>query len=240
MAAADCTPVSWLRLERYALGELDAGQRGDIAAHLATCARCRACADRIAAEAESELPPLPAPSPTTPVPPAVPGARAWPWRFKPRQHGLAALAAGLALVAAVLVLRPRQAAHVAGARVVAVKGGEIAVELVREHGGSIAWEPTSFGAGDRLKLLVTCAAPLEVQADIVVVQSDGPVFVGPPARIACGNRVPVPPAFRITGPGAARVCVLLDATDPPPRVVLPDGTIPASVAHACVSLERAD
>lgn len=238
-ATVDCTPVSWLRLERYALGELDVGQREDIAAHLATCARCRACADRIAAEVQRDLPPLPAGAATAPAQPARPDGRAWPWGFKPRRHGFA-LAAGLALVAGVVVLRPCEQARVGGARLVAVKGGDVAVELVREHDGSIAWEPTSFAAGDRLELLVTCPPPLQVHADIVVLQSDGPAFVGAPAVIACGNRVPVPPTFRITGPGAARVCVLLDATGPPSRTVLQDGAIPTSVAHACLSLERAD
>lgn len=238
-ATVDCTPVSWLRLERYALGELDVGQREDIAAHLATCARCRACADRIAAEVERELPPLPAGTATPRARPDRPDGRAWPWGLRPRAHGFA-LAAGLALVAGMFVLRPGEHERVGGSRVVAVKGGDVAVELVREHDGSIAWEPTSFSTGDRLKLLVTCASPLQVHADIVVLQSDGPAFVGAPALVACGNRVPVPPAFRITGPGAARVCVLLDATGPPTRIVLPDGTIPASVAHVCVSLDRAD
>jgi Putative zinc-finger len=238
-AAVDCTPVSWLRLERYALGELDVGQREDIAEHLATCTRCRACADLIAAEVKRELPPLPAGATTPPARPARPVGRAWPWWFKPRAHGFA-LAAALALVAGVFALRPGEHMRVGSSRVVAVKGGDVAVELVREHDGSIAWEPTSFSTGDRLKLLVTCAPPLQVHADIVVVQNDGPTFVGVPALLVCGNRVPVPPAFRITDPGAARVCVLLDANGPPSRSVLPDGTIPHSVAHACVSLERAD
>jgi hypothetical protein len=87
---------------------------------------------------------------------------------------------------------------------------------------------------------VTCVPPQQVHADIVVLQNDGPAFVGEAALISCGNRVPVPPAFWITGPGGARVCVLLDETGPPSRTLLPDGAIPPSVTHACVSLERAD
>jgi hypothetical protein len=239
-ADANCTPVSWLRLERYALGELEAGPRGDIAAHLATCARCRACADRIAADVHLELPPLPAESATAPAQTALQDRRGWwPWGSRPRPRWFA-LAVGLTLVASVFVLRPREHARVGAPRLVAIKGGDVAVELVREHDGSIAWEPTSFATGDRFKLLVTCAPPLQVHADIVVVQSDGPTFVGAPALVACGNRVPVLPAFRITGPGAARVCVLLDPTSPPSHAVLPDGTLPTSVAHTCVSLDRAD
>ena len=235
IAAKDCTPVSWLRLERYALGELEAEEhaeeRADIATHLATCARCRSCADQLAGDAHRALPPLPATAAR-----AVPPARPWFWRWR---FGLT-LATGLAVGVGVWILRPGQPAMMNGARVVAVKGGDVAVELVRERAGSIAWEATSFASGDRFKLLVTCAPPQKVHADIVVIQGDGPAFVGEPAQLACGNRVPVPPAFRITGPGAARVCVLLDADGPPPRTLLPDGTPPTSGAHACVSLSRAD
>ena len=34
-------PVSWLRLERYALGELDPVMRAEIQAHVASCSSCR-------------------------------------------------------------------------------------------------------------------------------------------------------------------------------------------------------
>jgi len=227
----DCTPVSWLRLERYALGELDPQEHAGIAAHLATCARCRACADQLASDATRELPPLPIAAAR-----AVPRPRPWFWRWR---FGLA-LITGLAVSVGVWLLRPGQPATVDGARVVAVKGGDVAVELVRERAGSIAWEPTSFASGDRFKLLLTCAPPLKVHADILVAQRDGPAFLGEPTPIACGNRVPVPPAFAITGAGAARVCVLLDPGGPQPRTLLPDGTPPSSVAHACVSLSQAD
>ncbi len=242
MTAPDCTPVSWLRLERYALGELAAREHADITAHLATCARCRACADRIAADAQRELPPL-EPSAARAVGASRPdGWRwrwRWPWHNKGRRQAFA-LAAAMAALAAIFVLRPDRRPEVRGPRVVAVKGGDVTVELVRERDGSIAWEPASFTAADRFKLLVTCVPPLEVHADLVVVQDDGPVFPGQPALVRCGNRVPVPPAFRITGPGAATVCVLIDPTGPPSRSLPPGSDAPASTARACVRLSRAD
>jgi hypothetical protein len=34
--------------------------------------------------------------------------------------------------------------------------------------------------------------------------------------------------------------VLLDASGPPSRALLPDGGVPASTAHDCIRLDRAD
>ncbi|MCA9536808.1 MAG: zf-HC2 domain-containing protein [Myxococcales bacterium] len=43
------TPVSWLRLERLALGELTGDEARTVEAHLRECAACRACAEECAA-----------------------------------------------------------------------------------------------------------------------------------------------------------------------------------------------
>jgi hypothetical protein len=243
MTDATCTPLSWLRLERHALGELDAGERADIAAHLATCARCRAAADQLAADAGRALPPLPASAAggatAAPLPAAPPFRRGWPFPRGRRQAFVVAVAA--AAFALVIGLRPRDQPRVGQPRVVAVKGGgDVAVELVRERDGSVAWEPTSFAPGDRFKLLVTCAPPLQLHADIVVVQTDGPAFPGEPAVIACGNRVPVPPAFRITGPGPATVCVAFDRSAPPARAALSGGDPATTPGRACLHLAHAE
>jgi hypothetical protein len=238
-------PVSWLRLERDALGELAAAERAEVAAHLSTCASCRACADLIATDAQRALPALPVAVETAPA--AKPAAKpaAVPWRERLRRAWPGwwyALGAGTAVtVLALAFLLPRgrdDGGGIRGARVVAVKGGDVAVELVRERDGSIAWEPVSFVPGDRFKVMVTCAPPLQVHADIVVLQSDGPAYPGQPTVVGCGNRIAVPPAFRITGPGAATVCVGLDATGPPSRAALAAGDA-APVPHACVRLDRA-
>jgi predicted anti-sigma-YlaC factor YlaD len=242
--ATACTPVSWLRLERYALGELDRDVRADVAGHLATCDRCRACAERIAADAR-ELPPLPATAPprsTTAAPALAPPAR---WRHPWRGRGQALAIAGAAAAIALVALWPREhglvgGPHAVGPQVISVKGGDVAIELVRERDGSTAWEPTSFAPGDRFKLLVTCPPPLRIHADVVVIQSDGPAFPGAPASVGCGNRVPLTPAFRITGPGAATVCVGVDPSGPPSRAALASGDGAAAGPHACLRLERGD
>jgi hypothetical protein len=235
--AAACRPVSWLRLERYALGELGSDERAEIVAHLVDCARCRACADQIERDAR-ELPPLPAAVAGVPRRASVP-APAPKRRFGWLGGGGVLTLATAAAVFAFAVLRPRDEPRLE-ARRIAVKGGEVTIDLVRERNGSTAWEPTSFATGDRFKLLLTCPPPLHLHADLVVLQADGPAFPGPPISIACGNRVPVLPAFRITGPGAATVCVALDPDGPPSRARLAGGDPAATSPHACLHLDRSD
>ena len=133
--------------------------------------------------------------------------------------------------------RPGDPPHLGGRRI-AVKGGEVTIELVRERAGSVAWEPTSFTADDRFKLLLTCAPPLRVYADLVVLQSDGPAFPGAASLIGCGNRVPLPASFRITGPGDASVCVALDPDGPPSRARLARGELAVPGPHVCLHLDR--
>ena len=52
-------PVSWLRLERYHLGELDGAERAQIEAHLAGCAACTEALASLAQDDAVALPPLP-------------------------------------------------------------------------------------------------------------------------------------------------------------------------------------
>ena len=216
--AGSCVPVSWLRLERYALDEVGADERKEIAGHLAACPGCRARADLIAGDASRELPPLPS------APPA------WSTRRRPRWLAQAAAWATAAAILLVVWARPGDSPHLGGRRI-AVKGGDVTIELVRERAGTIAWEPTSFTADDRFKLLLTCAPPPRVYADLVVLQSDGPAFPAAASLIGCGNRVPLPTSFRITGPGDASICVALDPDGPPSRARL-------AGPHVCLHLDR--
>ena len=147
------------------------------------------------------------------------------------------LASGLrspwATAAAILLVvwaRPGDSPHLGGRRI-AVKGGDVTIELVRERAGSVAWEPTSFTANDRFKLLLTCAPPLRVYADLVVLQSDGPAFPAAASLIGCGNRVPL-------GPGDASICVALDPDGPPSRAHLAGGERAVPGPHVCLHLGR--
>ena len=222
-----CTPISWLRLERYHLGELPSDAVKVIAAHLASCERCRSCLDRIQNEAPDELPALPAK-------PAMRPRRTWFLQW--RALGFATSALALALF---VLLRP--AGHEwRPARVFHAKGGDVALDLVREREGSVAMAPTSFAEQDRFKAFVTCPPPMRLFADLVVFQEHQPSFPGQPEVIVCGNRVPYPQAFRITGHSPATVCVVVDGSRPPSRERLasakPDDL---GATGACLSVDPA-
>ncbi len=198
-AAPACTgePVSWLRLERYALGELGAAERSVIEAHLAGCETCRACLGRVQEGAVGLLP-LPA------------RATLAPWWRRLLPVPVLALA-GAAAAALLATGRPSPLVAPVGAAgqgYVGIKGdGELAVALVRERAGEISADPVGFAAGDRFKVLLTCP-PGQQREVVVAVLQDGAADLPLTATIACGSRVALPGAFRMTGGGEARVCVV--------------------------------
>ncbi len=213
-------PVSWLRLEQLALGELRDG--GAAERHLASCPACAAALAQLRGDARS-LPPLvvPANAAGAAVRKADKAGREeslpwWRrgWRMGALGGGVVALAAALLLV---LVRRggspeddvqPGALLHVKGA-------GEVAVTLVRERDGVIAFDPSDVAAEDRWKVQLTCAQGGAVWADVAVLQDGLTSHPLSPQRLACGNEVVLPGAFRITG-GGAELCVALD-DKPPPR-----------------------
>jgi hypothetical protein len=222
-AAASCIgePVSWLRLEQLALGELAAPAAATVRDHLAACPACTACMQAIAEDVVA-LPALPA------LPAAEPARVPW-WRRRVMWSIGAAVAAAAAVIL-VLVLRPRGVEHevhgVGITQSVRLKGGDVLeVGLVRERAGATVMQPTAYAAGDRFKVIVTCSQAIDVWADVMVLQPDpaqpGAPMVAAypfdPVRVACGNHVPVPGAFRITGGGPASVCLAVEVDHPPTR-----------------------
>lgn len=195
MTACIGEPVSWLRLERFALGTPDPA----IASHLASCAACARCLDQIRDDAVA-LPPLAA-------------AAARPVRRRWLAPAFAAAAAA-AIVLLVALVRPRPAPPDGLAPpTVGVKGvGDVTLELVRERAGAIRFDATSYAPGDRWKVVVSC--PPRAAAWIDVSVADGLATDHPlgAAQIACGNRVVVPGAFSITGGRPNRVCARIAAT----------------------------
>ena len=175
-------PISWLRLERHALAP-DAA----VAEHVAACPACKHCLDEIAADVVA-LPALVVPERRAPI--------RW-WRF--------ALPALAAAAIAIVVLRPRPAPeHRGGELLAGVKGvGDVTVQLVRERAGAIQLDATTYQPGDRWKVIIGCASAGGAWIDVAV-GSDHPLA---PAHIACGNGVPVPGAFELTGDAPNEICV---------------------------------
>jgi hypothetical protein len=194
-----CTgePVSWLRLERFALGAPDPA----IASHLVGCPACTRCLDQIRADVVA-LPPL-----------VVPASAPRPLRR--RWLAPAVTAAAAALVLLVVVVRSRPAPPDALARTtIGVKGiGEVTLELVRERAGAIRFDAASYAPGDRWKVVVSCPPSASAWIDVSVddgVTTDHPLGLLP-TQVACGNRVVVPGAFTITGARPNRVCARVAA-----------------------------
>jgi hypothetical protein len=206
-------PVSFLRLERYLLGELAEHERVRVHAHLGECAACRSCFDELIAT-EVQLPSL---LPTTvdrlasPLPDIVPIDRSRAVRhvaFARWSVGGATLALAAAMF---LMLHVGEDRVVLPSATTRIKGGELALVLVRERDGDIARDPTVFDARDRIEASVSCppsAAP--AYWDFVVLQAGRAFFpLRNAAPISCANDVALPGAFRLTGKDSATVCIVL-------------------------------
>ncbi len=201
MSGARCidVPISWLRLERYHLGEVASDERGRIEEHLAACPACALCYARIEQDEAVALPPLPA---------VVRPGGARRARVLAFGGGAVALAAALALAIGGAWRGHDDARSRVGGRA-AVKGDAIAFSLVREDDERIEGATGIFRGGDRFKALVTCPPSMtEVPFELVVYDEAGEAsFPLSAARLACGNDVPLPGAFRLTGRGEVTVCV---------------------------------
>jgi hypothetical protein len=208
-------PISWLRLELFAIDKRDAA----IAAHLAECPACAHCLDSIR-DSELELPRL-----IIPVTPA-PVRRPWLRWLVP---AFAVAAAALVVV----VLLPRDPDAEQREDLARVKGvGDVILGTVRERAGTIREDMPTFAPGDRWKVVVTCPPAASAWVDVAVVDPNGVDYPLAPARVACGNRVVIPGAFSITGAAPNRVCVRVAATATPVRTP----PRPGSPDVACVTI----
>jgi hypothetical protein len=190
MATPACIgePISWLRLETYALDRADAGVRD----HVAACPACRQCL----AEIERDVVALPVL--------VVPPKRKW-WTL-----ALPAFAAAAAVAALLFVLRPREPSEEGVAHVKGI--GEVVIDVVRERAGTVSADVRTFLPGDRWKVIVTCPPTKAVSLDVAIREdgserADHPLA---PARIVCGNRIVLPGAFELTGQRPHRVCVRIE------------------------------
>lgn len=221
-------PISYLRLERYLQGDVQAAERERVADHLQQCGVCRECFEAMRDE-PIELPALPV------VQQRVP--RLW-WRSA-RRAWPPLLAAAAAVLLVIWARAP--APDLPPARV-RVKGGELAIELARLHAGTIAADATRFAAGDRFQARVSCPPGTAVYWDLLVLQA-GEVFfpLTPSTPLQCANGVSLPGAFALDGREPANVCVLVQPDAPLDRVQLArTATRTLPDAAACVELTAED
>lgn len=178
------SPVSYLRLEQLALGELSWMQRRRVVAELAACPACTRALALIQAD-HVTLKPLRAP---TSLPRARPG-----WT-------LPLLLSALTTALVVVVLPPQDENR--------AKGDDVSSTLIRERNGALSAHPERFATTDRFKLSVNCALPSPILWDVAIWQSDGMAFPLRRQEKSCGNDITLEGAFRITRAEAAAVCVL--------------------------------
>jgi hypothetical protein len=237
MSAPRCidVPVSWLRLERYHLGEVSAEERAQSAAHLAACA---ACAESYASLERDDAVALPA------LPEVVRAGRRGVRSIGARARLGVMVAGGLALAAAAVLGVGQGWRHgvgpggVTGGGGDGVKGDAIAFSLVREDSERIEGAAGIYRDGDRFKAVVTCSPSMDVTFDVVVYDETGASFPLAPARVACGNEVPLPGAFRLTGSGVETVCLAWEVGRAPERGALA-GRAPGAQRVMCKRLEGA-
>lgn len=221
-------PVSWLCLERYHLGELSPEEAARVEQALAVDPETRECLERI--RRPIALRPMTEPPSRTAVVKLRRVRGAW-W------PALSLVAAAMTMAVLVLV-RSLPPEALPPSRTVRVKGGDVALSLVREREGAIDSAPATFAEGDRFKLLVTCPPTFDGSFDVVVVQDGVSSFPFPgPTTLSCGNGVPLPGAFRLTGAAPATVCVVW-AREPGARQSIERSGLDAvRDSAACVVLE---
>ncbi len=210
-------PISWLRLERYRLGELSQMESRKIEEHLQHCPVCKRCYAETAVELE--LSPLPELSELiierSPEPLRVRFSRELlQWIRGWRAAAIAFTAATCAFL--LWIYNPSQPFEPYKPRParMRVKGGTLALRLVRQRGNAQSTERQSFRPGDRFKLLVT-SPPERGPAFAVVVYQDQkayfPIALSQPP--AYGNRIPLPGAVALDGDAPAEICVAFGESD---------------------------
>ena len=226
-------PLSWLTLERYHLRELPIEESLQVREHLDDCSCCRICLEQIK---KDDLVPLPLlafeASPQKP----------WPWWLR---FGSVTTGVGFATATAVLLFffagNPTSKNLAFPPPRITLKGGDMAISLVRERKGSILHNPTTFLPKDRFKVLVTCPPPMILPWKLVVIQNKQISFpLSPSGPILCSNRVALPSAFRIVGSSPAVICLVLGKTTLPRS--LPPSKLPKQwpTKTVCVKLRPID
>lgn len=218
-------PVSYLRLERHLQRDLSPLDRLRVSWHLQRCPVCRDCFAALSGEVMA-LRALPRPlrAPSRPKLPPVGSSFLW-------------ATAAAAAAALMLWLRPAPEAPPRRPARVAIKGGELALALTREHRGQLAREATRFEPADRFQALVSCPPSDPWHWQLLVRQADETYFPLIPAEpLTCANAVTLPGAFSLDGAANVQVCVVL-SRDRIDSEQLKQAPLPAE--SACVELTPA-
>ncbi len=191
-------PLSWLLLERYALGEVSAKERAEVEARLRASAVDRERLDSILHDTV-ELKPLSALAPVHTLPSKS--------KQQTGRYPLAALT--LAAAAALLALLQKPEAGPVAVQVPEsphnhVKGGELSLSLVSQQG---TLNPERFAQGESFKVLVTCPPHFEEELRLFIFQGGARYEPLAPVQLECGNQVPWPGAFSLDGSEPATICV---------------------------------
>jgi hypothetical protein len=225
MSACIDTPISWLRLERYELGEVDEEERAAIAAHLGACEVCAACLASIKADTR-ELPSLEVTRRKSAV--VIPWRRVLP------------AAGALAAAAAIVLIMRRPVTETPGLTGDRIKGNDIAFSLVHEGEGVADEAGTTYHDGERFKALVTCPPGMHATFDLVAYEGTEAAFpLEAQSDLECGNSVAMQGAFRMTGHEPMTVCLVWSDGMTIDRAAI-DRTAPALLDHAlCKALTPA-
>ena len=130
-----------------------------------------------------------------------------------RSSAWIALASG---TLAALLLQPREPPQ-------HVKGGELALELVRVGPEGQLRTPNGFLSEDRFKVVLTCPPAWRGYVDVLAFQGAETTAPLTTQRIdSCGNRRTLQGAFRLTGNTVISVCVVFSANAPLDRDRLPN------------------
>ena len=171
--------LSALQLDRYAMGELDAREAAQVAAHLGSCRLCGEAWDALRATHAEPLPPLR----LVEVAP--------PPRISRRS---VAAGIGLALAASVVMMvRPF------GER---TKGPRFALGMYVDHGGEVrrAGPGEVVAAGDALRFTISAAEPVYVAVLSLDAAGNASIYYPPKDRaglVQPGHDVPLPLGTRL-------------------------------------------
>ena len=223
-------PLSRLTLELYALGELPDARKDAVRIHLETCEVCSETFRYIESDSRP-LPPLRIPES------AQSGIAEFfeHYRFTLVAGAAAALVLVLSFILRLTPVTKQQDSFVA------VKGGDVALHLVRERNGVIHESPVEFEAGDRFKLFVSRPGADETAWELAVFQDKEVYFPLSNKRpLPSGNRIPLPGALALDGNTPATLCIFLGPDTPSRPRLRTDGRRLIDQAAACMSLKPTD